>query len=469
MNIIGQIYVSNLLAEKMGIPDEKRIKVRVGGRLVNTRLVIRSSTRYHYLLSPLLARTLLIKTRSRRLQIRYDRENALIHIGPTIGILASYLPRQEEFDSRSYQAELIYLSKISRTLPAQTFIFTPSSVNWANRTVRGYNYREINREKGTWVSAVYPLPDVVYDRIPSRSGEAKARTQYVKKKLKAQSYLHYFNPAFLNKWKVHSLLTNNKALWPYLPETMLLSSANLEEMTKKYATLYLKPSNGSLGNGIIKVDIKDSGKMNYVIYKKGRTRGSANTPLKLMANIKKAREGKSYIVQQGLNLCTYKNSPFDIRIIYQKNMSGEWKISKKFVRVAPRGSSVANLSRGGQAETTKKVFRKLFSGNASLIEEKSNELQCLCKNVADTLEKYSGDLYGELGLDIGIDISFNLYLIEVNSKPRKTTETEMSQSIVKNTFRRPLEYAMYLAGFGKPVHDREAIITFAEDDANLSD
>jgi glutathione synthase/RimK-type ligase-like ATP-grasp enzyme len=161
------------------------------------------------------------------------------------------------------------------------------------------------------------------------------------------------------------------------------------------------------------------------------------------------RGSRPYIVQQGLSLLTFKDSTFDIRVIYQKNGDGEWGIGKKFVRVAPHGSSISNLSRGGTAETYKKVLAAIFNQNGELIKSKNEELNNICQTVATTLETNSQQIYGELGLDIGIDNEGNLWLIEVNSKPRKTTETDFSMSIVRNTFKRPLQYAIYLAGFSR--------------------
>jgi len=444
MDTIGQLCVANSLMRRLNIPSSKTMKVRVGVKTVYTKLVFRDHQPRSYMLSPQLAKALNLPGR-KKLQIRYDHNDGTIHIGPIIGILTDFLPNQPEFDPKSVQAELIYLSKIGQRLRAQCYIFTPGSINWNNKTVQGFVYRRSGQEGGIWAASSYPLPDVVYDRIATRRGEAHERI--TKKRLMNLPHLKYFNPSFLNKWRVHALLVQNESLHPYLPETMLLNLPNLTDMSARHRTLYLKPCNGSLGNGIIKVYRNNKGLLRYTIYKHGKHSGYAHNPTDLMKATRSSRGRRPYIVQQGINLATYNQSPFDIRIIYQKNGEGEWLISKKFVRVAPRGSSIANLSKGGSAQTSQRVFSTVLKKNKRLIEAKNQELKVVCRTVAETLETTSQKIYGELGLDIGIDKEGKFWLIEVNSKPRKTTETALSKGIVLNTFRRPLQYAIYLAGF----------------------
>lgn len=398
------------------------------------------------MLSPQLAAYFNLKN-TNKLHIRYDIDNDMIHIGPIIGVMTEYLPNRAEYSPKSVQAELIFLSKMGMRLPAKIFIFTPGSINWARKTITGYNYQTINEEQGKWIAAVYPIPDVVYDRVASRRGDARSRVKYAKKRLMTMPYLKYFNPDFLNKWKVHCYLQQNEDLNPYLPETKKLNLANLDEMAGKYKSLYLKPCNGSLGIGIIKLTRNEDGKLRYTVYRAKKHSGLANSPEALLDATKTSRRGWPYIVQEGINLDTFQHCAFDIRIIYQKDGHGEWTISKKFVRVAPLGSSVANMSRGGKAETAVHVFNRIFKLNQELIEAKNEELSSLCRIVAETLEESSQKSYGELGLDVGIDTEGKFWLIEVNSKPRKTTETELSQDIVRNTFRRPLKYSIHLAGF----------------------
>jgi glutathione synthase/RimK-type ligase-like ATP-grasp enzyme len=217
-------------------------------------------------------------------------------------------------------------------------------------------------------------------------------------------------------------------------------------MLQNYHEIYLKPSNGSLGRGIIKANINSEGKIKFIAYGWQKIMGSAENPQELLKKTCKYRKGKAYIVQQGLNLATYKGCPFDIRIIYQKNKRDEWQIAKKFIRVAPQGSSISNLSSGGRAEKARSVFDDIYK-EKELIDDKNSQLNNLCLIVASTLEKFSKQIYGELGLDIGLDETGHPWLIEVNSKPRKSTQTNFSPKIVRNSFKRPLEYAIFLAGF----------------------
>jgi hypothetical protein len=438
MKLYGSICISTALRDKCGIPVQDSIRIRVGSIEVLTRLVCKEGERCTYMLSPELSRALLLH-KSRRLQIRYDSMNDHIHLGPTIGILAVTLTHRGQYDPTSVKAELIYLSHVSRSLSGQIYIFTPGSINWENKTTRGYTF-----QKGNWASATYPLPDVVYDRITSRATEAKNLT--TKQKLMQLPHLKYFNPSFFNKWQVYQMLVTDPQLKRYLPETKDLTPENFKGMLQKYNTLFVKPSNGSLGKGIIKVTRNSGGAVSFVIYGKGKVKNYAENAEEFFKKTTRIRGDKPYIVQQGLNLALYKGATFDLRIIYQKNKEGNWQLGKKFVRVAPRGSSISNLSSGGRVEISKRVLKYLFH-NKERIENKNEEIKEFCLRVAKILEEKNNAIYGELGMDIGIDKQGALWLIEVNSKPRKTTETEFSTAVMRRTFLRPLEFASYLAGF----------------------
>ncbi len=450
-----EICISERLVTKYDIPRSNTVQVRVGGIIVESKLKVRDNLN-GYQISPSLAKSLHIKS-SKKLRLRYDSQEDMIHLGPVIGILATALPNRagrEELDPTSLQAELTYLSHVGRSIVGLVYIFLPSSLNWSSKSVRGYNYRFVSANRGVWESSLYPLPDVVYNRIASRRSEIRSSVQTTLQMLNELPYTRIFNPSYLNKWQVFQTLSQNELLKPYLPETCKLNEESLEKMLNKYSVLYLKPSNGSLGIGIIKVRKASENNIKFTIYYRGRINGSTDNAARLLKKTSVYRKDKPYIVQQGLDLCRYHGSVFDIRIIYQKNGHGEWQIGKKFARIAPGRSSISNLSRGGRVVTSRSLFKSLYK-RKSLIEEKNARINELCRLVSGTLDKESNGAFGELGLDIGIDNRGWPWLIEVNSKPRKTTETERSQIIMRNSFKRPLEYGSYLAGFPVKAGSRE--------------
>jgi hypothetical protein len=451
MSTEGTIYLSSALAASLEVPSSPVIKVRAGNSITESRFIINPGRQKTYLLSPALRRKLCLHNHS-KIRLRYDHDAGMLHLGPFIGIFTTHLPNHAECAPDSVQAELIYLSTLGRDMPAQIYVFTPSHIDWQHKLIRGFNYQQVPNEQGMWTSSYYPFPDVVYDRVASRRGEARLNIKSTKKRLMSLPYLKYFNSAFLNKWKVHQILALNSELLPCLPETRVLNPQNLADMLLKYPVLFLKPSNGSLGRGIIRVARHDTG-IKYACYRRGVTHGIVSNHTDLLRRTRQFREDKHYIVQQGIDLIPYKKASFDIRIIYQKNKRGDWQVSKKFIRVAPRGSSISNLSSGGRAEKLEYVFKDLLDGSSSRITELNRRINLLCQVVAVTLEENSRQIYGELGLDIGLGYDYQPWLLEVNSKPRKSTVTNYSQGIVRNSFKRPLEYAVYLSGFTYPQTD----------------
>ena len=443
-NVIGQIMISHHLCDRFNIPLKQTLTVRVGGLTAVARAAFSAQAASGYLLSPELAKALCLH-KGHGLRFRYDTANQMVHLGPTIGILATRLPNLSSPDPKSLQAELMYLSQLGKGIKGQVYVFTPQGINWVNKTVQGYNYRQESSERGHWSAATYALPDVVYDRVPSRRRENQPGIKDTKQKLMAMPHLKYFNPAFLNKWQVYQALSKNPLLSENIPETRLLTVAEMDGMLKKYDVLFLKPCNGSLGRGIIYVKKQPNGQLGYMTNSNGRMLGPVNSSRELLDKTVAFRKGRPYLVQQGLHLAKYHGSNFDIRIIYQKNGLGEWQTGKKFARVAPRGSNISNLSSGGTYEAFRRLMAYLY--RKEIRKRKYAQINELCKTVAATMEEQSEGIYGELGLDIGIGRNGIFYLIEVNSKPRKTTSSQNYRGLIANTFRRPLEFASYLSGF----------------------
>lgn len=435
------LYLSEKTALRLHLPETpERMQVYAGQNHTEAHIRIAPGLSRRFSCSSALKNTLGL-SQTNGLRLRWDEKTQSLHIGPFVGIITLSLPHQQgSYRRTSFLAELLFLARISRHMKGRFFFFRPGDVCWQNKTVRGYRYTAC----GTWEAASYPLPDVIYDRLPSRRLELSPGMKRFRRHILEQENILCFNSSYLNKWNVYQKLVQSEELRSYLPETHLLNTESLSDMLSRYPVLFAKPANGSMGRGIIKIRHMPQG-FSYTLYRRGKWNGTARTPAGWMKNTRKARRGWMYIIQQGIALKKWEDSAFDLRIILQKDGLGEWKLSKRFFRVARRGSSVANLSSGGHVEPYNVLLPKLLHHDAGQLEKLNREISWLCRQIATKLEEEG--CFGELGLDLGIGKNGKVWLIEVNSKPRKATETEMSMQIVRNTFRRPLEFASFLAGF----------------------
>ncbi|HCC32454.1 MAG TPA: hypothetical protein DEQ28_00890, partial [Clostridiales bacterium] len=71
--------------------------------------------------------------------------------------------------------------------------------------------------------------------------------------------------------------------------------------------------------------------------------------------------------------------------------------------------------------------------------------------ITPLIEAALGMTLGELGLDLGVDRTGRIWLLEVNSRPWRTVNPERgSIARTRLALLRPLAYARCLAGFNRP-------------------
>jgi len=302
-----------------------------------------------------------------------------------------------------------------------------------------------------WKPLNLPIPDVIYDRIPTRSMESRPEVLEAKSWLMMQLGLPFFNTMFLDKWQTHVALQSVPEVAGYLPPTRFVESPeDIREFIDIYRSVFLKPSAGSLGRRIINIRLGEENR--YYFRYRSRDRetieGQAEDFTSLSDTLKQIMGKKAYIIQKDLELAKFEDRPFDIRVLAQKDRWGNWRRTKIYVREAATGSFLSNLSDGAQPKSISTVLRDVFQNDFQAQEGLGEEIRQAVRIIPPALETGTGMTWAELGIDLGIDDRGKVWLIEVNSKPFRTlvSKTNAFRAIEKSLMR-PLEFAKFLAGF----------------------
>ena len=154
----------------------------------------------------------------------------------------------------------------------------------------------------------------------------------------------------------------------------------------------------------------------------------------------------SNLIQQGLTLIETGGRPIDFRALTQKNASGKWTITSIVSRTAGSHHFVSNLARGG---TLSKVGEAVAKSNLPVSFRKGayGRLQKAALEIARGIDTHIPAHFGELGIDLALDTSGRVWLLEVNSKPSKNDNTPLNEGKIRPSVRMMIQYARYVSGF----------------------
>ena len=77
----------------------------------------------------------------------------------------------------------------------------------------------------------------------------------------------------------------------------------------------------------------------------------------------------------------------------------------------------------------------------------SSRLQQAALLIAKGIETHIPAHFGELGIDLAIDASGRVWLLEVNSKPSKNDNTPLNDNKIRPSVRMVIQYSRFLSGF----------------------
>ncbi len=358
--------------------------------------------------------------------------------GPFVAILAAGKPK----GFSGVRSNFLDLIHTGRRMGVTVFVITPAGLKRNDKRVEGFIPKRGHRgNQAQWISATFPMPHVVYNRIPNRQAENRAPEQQALAKLSAMPGVHLFNPSFFNKWELFLRMKHSTQLARLLPDTVRWEKGErLEEMAQKHPTLFLKPVNGKAGHGMIRITRKERGFeiVDQKVYNKKRFHVDDMQALKKKLNL--LTGNRRYVLQQGIQLATYGGRPFDLRILMQKNGAGKWSHTGIGIRVAGKEAISTHVPMGGSIADSSRVLQSLFGKRAAAVTEK---IRTTTLDIARHIEQEEGKNLGEMSMDLGLETNEKLWFFEANAKPMKFDEP----GIRRLSLQRLLQYCLFLSGF----------------------
>lgn len=300
-------------------------------------------------------------------------------------------------------------------------------------TIRAY----VSTRQG-FIRKEVPTPRIIHNRAMYRSRVSNRKLKHLS--LKGIKIFNQFTR--YNKYRIHQILLQHSTIRVSLPETEMATLASIKAMMSRHHTLILKPNNGSIGKGIMKLE--KSPDNSWTIYYRGNSLGSyrhytfrTKLPLFLRRTIQK----QSYLVQQRLPLAEFEGRPYDFRVSVQRDQTGGWNITGIVGKAAANRSFITNVAQGGKVHPLETIIKSNTAHSSEYIRDQLTQFSL---SVAEHLSHHLPYL-ADIGLDVGITPDGFPLFIECNC--RDLRYSFLKAGLVEqwvNTYRNPIGYAKYL-------------------------
>ncbi|MEQ6389121.1 YheC/YheD family protein [Bacillaceae bacterium S4-13-58] len=314
------------------------------------------------------------------------------------------------------------------------FLFGYQHIDWETKTIRGFQW-----EKEEWKQKSFPVPNVIYNRLPNRKVEQHPFIKDAYQKISKHSTI--FNPSFFDKGYIHEMLMEDPICHPYIPETILHPSLQgIKAMIEEHPSIYIKPRNGSVGKGLILLK-RDRIKNHYQVdrYHKGKVETTYYPTLTYWYDRTFPKGAQGYLAQPDVQLQKKKGFPVDFRVHTNKNDIGEWEVSLIACKFAGKGSITTHVEHGGKVFSLEEIF------TAKETDWLKRRLTQVSLQMSKVIDKNIEGTVAEIGFDLGIDEEGRIWLFEANSKPGvHIFQTENTLKLKQNALRFPFLFATYL-------------------------
>lgn len=294
------------------------------------------------------------------------------------------------------------------------------------------------RRNGRFARTSVEVPAVIHNRAIHLDSRSRVRLEALSRQGTEIFNLH----TRYDKLMLHRLLMQDPVIRPHLPLTEAAQPEVLKRLMQEYPALIIKPSNGSVGQGIMLLKLTDQGKWRWK-YRSSKTGSwriqhfTTRLPAELIRRLRK----RNFLVQYFLPLAKFEGRPFDIRVSVQKNETGLWQTTGMVAKVARSGAFLTNVAQGGKVKPMEAVFAQFPGWNGAEIQERISQLSV---RIAEFLDSRLTGL-ADLGLDMGIMEDGHLIFIESNGRDQRYSFGEAGMHEVwKAVYRNPLGYARFL-------------------------
>lgn len=362
-------------------------------------------------------------------------------LGPLIGVFVNQKNINDLLAQKGATA-YSHFDTACKSLYGLCCFFSIHDIDWRNDFVEG-----IVRRYGKWRRYLLPLPKVIYDR----NVESKCRVESIELRKRLKHKCHILNAMpKLAKWETIQALKKNPKLWGIIPDTVWYNnSSDIANMLEKYQHIYLKPDSLSKGKGIFRISRTEDGQYQVEYREPEVNRSFVISTLDELDKYltQYAEKGGGYVIQEEISKALYRGNPFDFRLLYQKDWQGCWQPSGIAGRISAEGSIITSPRSGGSVERLPNILQETFNEDEFTEGGLYESIISIGREIAKTIENEFGDCV-ELGLDMTIDTNRRIWVIEVNGKPLKVSLKRLnSPAVVLQCDKRPIEYAVRLAGF----------------------
>lgn len=315
-----------------------------------------------------------------------------------------------------------YYRILSEIYPFELLFFAPRSINWKSGVISG-----LRLKNGYWEEGNYLFPKTVYNRCYPHGEETVLRLGDV---LGANTIFNSVTQ--FDKWDLYRYLAANETLLEHLPKTYAYTQGNsLGYLLQKRKEIILKPRRGFGGLGVLKINKISS---DLFTISSHITKGPVpivGEKFALFFLILLAPPAQ-FIAQQYIQSLERKGRKFDVRILMQKNLKGEWVVGGALSRISPAKSLLTN--------DYLRIVDPLLVVEKPLL----TRLESLSRLTAKHLNQYFDNL-GEIGVDFLIGRGQKPWILEVNGKPDKSLFWQLgNKKMLERIYLNPLNYQRYL-------------------------